>query len=589
MRIAILDREKCNPKKCGWACVKACPINRKGDKCITKNEDEQKAEIEEALCIGCGICVSKCPFDAIRIVNTPEELDEKPVHRFGKNQFVLYRLPIPQPGKVIGLLGQNGLGKSTALKILSEQVKPNLGEPGQEATPEQISEIFRGTQLQDYFEDMGEEKTTAYKPQKVEQIPRVYEGRVGDFLEKADERDMVEEVLDKLSIGHIKDRKLEELSGGELQRVAITATICKEADIYYFDEPSSYLDVYQRLQMGKLIQELAKEKTVMVVDHDLATLDYVADRIHIFYGEPGAYGVVSEPYSTRKGINTFLDGYIKEANVRFRSEPVKFEVRAPTKEKEKRALIKFPEIRKRLGDFEMEIEGGEIAQEEQLGIFGANALGKSTFAKILSGEMEPDEGEIGENVFISYKPQQIDFDVEGTVMQLFSRHVDNPYSSDFKNQILGPLSLEKLLDHKLSTLSGGEMQRVAIAICLSEEADIYLLDEPSAYLDVDQRLAVGKLIRSVTSKNDATSMVIDHDILFLDYLSERGMVFLGEPGKKGKALKPSGLESSFNKFLEDVGVTFRRDPQTGRPRANKLDSVKDREQKSRGNYYYSEK
>ncbi len=583
MRIAIVDPEKCNPEKCDWECFKACPVNRKGDKCIKK---DKKARIEESLCIGCGICVTKCPFDAIRIVNTPEELDERPIHRFGENAFVLYRLPIPKKGGVVGLLGGNGLGKSTALKILSGQIEPNLGDPGESASIDEISEIFRGTQLHDYFQSMEEERVTAYKPQRVEKIPEIYEGRVGDFLDRVDEREVLGDVLDRLSIDNITDRKLEELSGGELQRVAITATICKQADIYYFDEPSSYLDVYQRLQMGKLIQELAEDKTVMVVDNDLATLDYLADTIHVFYGEPGAYGVISKPYSTRKGINAYLEGYIREDNVRFRDEPVRFDVRAPTQEKERKTLLEFPETHKKLGDFRLTVEEGKLAQEEQLGIFGANALGKSTFAKILTGELQADEGGPDESIDISYKPQKIRTGGSGRVIDFLSKFVDNPYSNDFKNQILRPLELEHLLDNMVSNLSGGERQRLAIAVCLSKESDVYLMDEPSAYLDVDQRLAVAKLIQSVTSRNEASCMVIDHDILFLDYLSERGMVFLGDPGVEGRGVKPGALESSFNCFLEDVGVTFRRDPQTGRPRANKLGSVKDREQKKKGNYYY---
>lgn len=585
MRIAIVDEEKCSPEKCDWLCLKVCPVNRKGEDCIT---EEEVARIEEELCIGCGICVNKCPFDAIEIVKTPEELEEEPIHRFGDNGFVLYRLPVPEPGNVIGLLGKNSLGKSTAFKVLSGSIDPNLGEPGREVTSEEISGIFRGTQLQKYFEDLEGQIETAYKPQEVEKIPRFYDGSAVKFLEEVDGKGNVEEVLNRLEIEHVKDRNLEDLSGGELQRVALAATLLKDADIYYFDEPSSYLDVQQRLRVGGMIRELAEEKMVMVVDHDLATLDFVADKIHILYGKPGAYGVVSIPYSTRKGINAFLEGYIKEDNVRIRDKEIEFEVRAPTKEKEKTTFLEFTDLEKRLGDFELRVDSGEIREEEQLGVFGANALGKTTFAEMLAGGLEPDEGELERELSISFKPQQVDLDFDGKVIDFLSREVDNPYSDDYRNQILRPLGLDRLLENDVESLSGGEKQRLAIAVALSGDAELYLLDEPSAFLDVDQRLKLADMLDSIVSQREATSLVIDHDLLFLDYLSERGMVFLGESGKEGHAKSPTGLEKSFNVFLKNIGITFRRDQRTGRPRANKPESVKDREQKESGDYYYTE-
>ncbi|UCG95516.1 MAG: ribosome biogenesis/translation initiation ATPase RLI [archaeon] len=572
MRIAVIDYEKCNPKKCSYECIRFCPRNRAGDKCIFKGE-EGKPIIDENICIGCGICIKKCPFRAIQVVNLPEALKENPVHRFGRNGFVLYRLPIPTPGKVIGLLGSNGTGKSTALKILSGKLEPNLG--GSETS---IEKMFRGNELQDYFGKLAGTRTV-YKPQQVDQIPEIYKGKVTKVVNKKGK-----EFLERLHLSYITDRDVSDLSGGELQRLAIAMALSRDGDFYFIDEPSSYLDVRERLEVGKLIREVSREKTVMVVEHDLATLDFMADQIHIFYGTPGVYGIVSKPYGVRVGINTFLHGYIKEDNVRMRPEPIRFEVISPTKEKENPVLVRFSEIKKKLEKFILVTEPGRIYAEDVLGIFGANALGKTTFARIMSGELEPDSGLINPRVRISYKPQYIHTNHEGTVGEVLRK---NSNFSKYKNYLLGPLSLERLMDSRVKTLSGGEAQRLVIALCLLQDAEMYLLDEPSAYLDVEQRLAAAKVIQNIVKLREATCMVIDHDLLFLDFISRRGMVFLGEPGKEGMAKEPAGLEKAFNTFLKDLKVTFRRDPENGRPRANKPESVKDREQKEKGNYYYS--
>jgi len=570
MRIAVIDKELCKSDKCQKECIAVCPINRTGKRCIYLGEDT-KSVIDETLCIGCGICVKKCPFKAISVVNTPEKLKEDPVYRYGQNGFTLFRLPFPIKGEVVGLLGPNGVGKTTALNILSGKIK----------IKEDIIKAFRGTELQSHLEKIKHnEIKSVIKPQQIEIFSKI-DKTVNEILDDNDEKNIKQDIIDKLHLYNFLNRKLSQLSGGELQRVAIATTIMKKADIYYIDEPTSYLDVYQRLNVAKIIRELSKDAAVLVVEHDLATLDFLADRIHIFYGVPGVYGIVSKPYGVRVGINTFLDGYIKEDNVRIRDK-IDFNIGKTTEITEHTIILQWPEIEKKLDGFELRVEKGHIYDSEVLGIFGSNALGKTTFAKILAGEIKPDKGNIDKEIKIAYKPQYIQNNFDTIVKDVISSvtKIDN----DFMNIIGKPLNLEKIFEQNIRNLSGGELQRVAIAIALSRKSDMILMDEPSAFLDVEQRLHVAKLIRHISEMRKCPIIIIDHDLLFLSYLADRAMLFSGEPSKKGFAIQTT-LQDGFNKFLKDLNITFRKD-ETGRPRANKPGSVKDNEQKQKNIYFY---
>ncbi|AFK18126.1 ribosome biogenesis/translation initiation ATPase RLI [Haloferax mediterranei ATCC 33500] len=599
--IAVVDLDRCSPDRCSYECSNFCPPNRTGKECITlRGEDAEQGgpdqvRISEEICLGetCGICVEKCPFDAIEIINLPSELDEDPTHRYGENAFSLYGLPVPESGSVTGILGPNGIGKTTAVRALAGEMVPNLGNYDDEPSWEAVLDRFRGTELQNYVEQVRDgEVTIARKPQYVDQIPKQFDGKARELLEATDERGALDSYIDRLDIGPVVDNHIDTLSGGELQRVALAATLARDRDFYFLDEISPYLDIGQRVTAARLIRELAEDedRAVLVVEHDLAILDLLADTLHVAYGEPGAYGVVTDPKSVRNGINEYLKGYLTNENMRIRPEAITFEEHAPRETTKAEPLIEYPELSKSYGDgeFSLDVDSGTIYNGEVLGIVGPNGIGKSTLAQLFTGDLTPDMGELDFALDISYKPQYIEIDQPMRVDAFLSSITDQFGSSYWNTEIANPLQLNRIMERNLTDLSGGERQRVAIAACLSQNADLYLLDEPSAHLDVEQRVQATSAIRRYAENHDATVMVIDHDIYMMDLLADRLMVFDGEPSIEGHASKPQEMRNGMNDFLSDLDITFRRDERTSRPRINKPESQLDREQKRSGEYYYAE-
>lgn len=591
MRIAVVDKERCKPDKCTQECIRFCPMVRTRREAIKLDEDG-KAYVSEFVCSGCGICVKKCPFDALSIVNLPDELESDHLHRFGPNSFTLYRIPRPRQGNVVGLLGRNAIGKSTLLKILAGELVPNFGEFDEPPTREEIIEHYEGTPMHDYFEGVyGGDFNAIHKPQYVDKIPQVVKGKTGELLEKLDERNMLDEIVEDLELGHLLERDLAVLSGGELQRVAIATAIIRDAPVYLFDEPSSFLDVYQRTRAARIIRGLADdERMVIAAEHDLAVLDYMSDEIFILYGDPDVYGIVSNVHSTREGINLYIKGYLPDENIRFRQNPIEFHEKPPQDaQRTTYHILEWTEMVKDYGGFRLEVDAGGIGVGEVVGILGMNGIGKTTFIRLLAGVEDPTSGQVtNPEVKVSYKPQYITGDIEGTAEQILRKAAGSKYATNwYKAEIISPLHIKKQLDKEVGILSGGELQRVAIAECLSRDADIYLLDEPSAYLDVEERLAVAHAIRRITKMQGVTAFVVEHDIVTQDFIADKIMVFDGEAGKYGHAGNPQNLEDGMNTFLEQMDVTFRRDGDTKRPRVNKPDSRLDREQKKSGRYYYS--
>lgn len=579
-RIAVIDRNLCIRQKCGYVCMKVCPVNRMGEECIVKEKETEFPVISELLCIGCGICTRKCPVKCISIINLAKELD-LPIFQYGVNTFRLYGLPLPKEGGAASLIGKNGIGKTTAIGLLANQKKPNFGKPEKEFSEEEIWENLSLEQRR-YFDSIGKEIKVSMKPQYVNRIRDHYKGSVRGLIESAGaSKQATEDAIAKFKLEKIADRDVQTLSGGELQKAALAAVYAKDADIYYFDEVTNYLDIEERLSVAVVLKELAERKSVMLAEHDLTILDYVSSYVYIIYGEDNVYGVVSGVKNTRAGINEYVNGFLKDENVRFRDHELEFishsegEVKTPVK-------LEYSEFHKKFPSFSFKSKKGSIRLGEVIGLVGKNALGKSLLVKMLAGVEKPDKGSPLE-IKVSYKPQYIKAE-DITVAEVFSsKRLSGTIFEEAKRR----LRITPLMEKKLTQLSGGELQRVALTLALGTEADVYLFDEPSAFLDIEQRFEFASLLRKVISGSEKSAFVVDHDIVFVDAIANRLIVFDGESSVKGSASEPYDKRNGMNEFLKGAGITMRRDKDSHRPRINKPGSALDEQQKKSGDYYYS--
>ena len=567
-------------------------------------------------------------------------MEKYSTHRYGENQFQLYKLPIPVLGKVIGLVGSNGCGKTTCIQILAKKLKPNFGKFNSKEilTNKDLSKKFKGTALQNYF--LNENKAVV-KPQHIELMTKVIEFKdmtVNDILVKYSNVsiDTLNEYIEQMDLKKLLDRRIDALSGGALQRLNCVLVCIRTADVYIFDEPTNYLDIRQRINLANLIKSKRTENNyIVVIEHDLSILDYISDSISILYGSPANYGVVSMSYKTSQAINILLDGFIPGENMRFRKESFTFnnlskdieeiedmlenadnidnsvnekvimkkKKKSDTKEEitkkmiESRILIKYPSMTKTLETFHLDITGGEFILNAGITILlGPNGTGKTTLLKLLAGQLKPDDENIElPNLAISYKPQHIDSlflrgDPDQSVYTFLVNHIGNMIvDPEFKTDVLNVLEIDKIFSNQVETLSGGERQLVAITLTLGKSADLYLIDEPSAFLCSEKRLAVCKAIKNFVHHSQKSVFIVEHDILMGITLGNnlfgRVIVFSGEPDIKTTASAPMALKQGMNMFLKQLDITFRQDKNNGRPRINKKNGRADTEQKKAGEYF----
>jgi ATP-binding cassette subfamily E protein 1 len=590
-RLAIVDYEKCKPTKCNKECMSYCPPNRQGVKCVTMEDIEdigKKASISNAFCIGCGICTKKCPFGAINIVNIPQELDEsRTLYSYGENSFRVYNPLSIKKGACIGLLGSNGLGKSTILKILAGKIKIDLKD-------KKLRKMLGSQEIFKYISLKN--NTVSYKPQEVLKISKLTK-KVSDVFDS-----ISSEYIKHFKLSDLANRRFNELSGGEIQRLLISLSCSEKANTYLFDEPSAFLDIKQRVKMANALMNLRNDNYVVCIDHDLCIFDYICDYVACMYGEPSCYGVITSLYSTFNGINSYLDGYFKKENVKFRKMPIKFKIPSldtqPMKNKEKE---KDNEQGEKIdqgtkykactidysGKFKLNVEKGSFRKGQVILLIGENGTGKSTFINMLAGDIKTKNNDILGKIKKSYKKQHPT--VQGVVEDMTVEDLLSQRglltNATFKTLVIKPLKVSKMLDTKISELSGGQMQRLCITLCLGKSSDIYLLDEPSAYIDVDDRMHVAKIIRRYARMYGKTIFIVEHDIVMASCIADNVILFSGQPSVECTAHTPQDMNIGINEFLKSINITMRKARKTGRPRINKYKCQQDVKQRKSGQYF----
>jgi ATP-binding cassette subfamily E protein 1 len=605
-RIAIVNKDKCKPTKCKRECISGCPPQQRGKEVIRLVDIEdvgkpmqhtkpmtkkQIAQIVENDCIGCNMCVKRCPFDAISIVNLPHTNPADLVHQYGPNSFRLYKLPELGTNRVVGIIGENGVGKTTLINILCGRQIPSAAT---DATQQAFVAKYRGSTMHTYLTKLyrGELRCTI-KEQKIKQTATQNQ-TVAEFIGTTVAVDA--HMYREFAIDTLCSKRMFELSGGELQRVLCYSTISQQADVYIFDEPSNFLDIKQRLVVSRYIRKLATVgKYVIVIDHDMSMLDYMADEVHIIYGKANSYGIVSGTIQTAEGINQYLDGFIVSENVRFRAEP--FKLQAPQTDasdtipsgKNHVCEISYSDITVTYPGFQLNIPADTITLNHAMYvILGENGTGKTTLMQTLASTT---------GLTVSMKEQTLSFTggEKGcpSVEAVFYAKIREAYLDPvFIHEVIDPLGIRDLLGQRMDLLSGGNLQKVLLVLCLGTPADVYFVDEPSANLDIEKRLAVIRVLNKFVSRTGKCMFVVEHDIMM-------AVAFAQSPYSKIISIEghvsPSMVQSTVSthlefgegicRFLKQLGITMRVAQKNNRPRINKHGSQIEKGQLLSGNYY----
>ncbi|WZZ55387.1 hypothetical protein YC2023_055494 [Brassica napus] len=501
--------------------------------------------------------------EARQVTNVANDVPlDIPTHRYGPGSFDIHGLPNLYLGTVVGLLGGKSTGKTTCLKILAGQLKPNLGRFEDPPEWDEIIDHFDTEHIRTYLTRLQTNTlNVALKSQDLTVYRSSLTVRTSLEESKGTGFDSMEELIEDLDMTSMLDTCVTDLSDAELQRFAIASTIVQMADVYLFDEPTIFLDARQKYQVARVILSVVKpDRYVCITDNDMSVLDLVCDHI-LYTGEETTSGEVH------------LDHY--PLTLEELSEEI---VTPPT--------YRYPEtVVKGFGTFSLHVMGGDLRSSEITVVLGNMHTGKTLFLEWLN------RISVGQD--FSHKDQKMikcenRHDTVATHLYRLIRF--SSLDRVFQELVLKPLGIVKILDKRIKEVSQSTLQKIAIATCLGqvahlEGARVFLLDEPSIHLDARERVIAAQTIKRFIAYSRKAALVVEQDFMMATYLADRVIVVQGEPGVQSTVNSPVLMSNGVNQYLSDLNITCRTNRFTSLARMNKPRSVEDEEQKTGGHFF----
>lgn len=472
-----------------------------------------------------------------------------------------------EEGDKIGLIARNGTGKSTLMSIIAGVQSPDSGQVvcrnGLRIgyLPQQPEFSAGSTVLSAAMEHSGDIASTvlayenAIATDNREAIHTLTASM--DAISAWDYKDKLHQVLGQLGLFDMS-QPVAQLSGGQRKRLAIARLVMQQADFLLLDEPTNHLDIESIQWLEDYLKSY--NGAVLLISHDRAFLDNVTTRtVELSLGKIYDYKV---PYSKfvelraerrRQQLAAYQNQQrmiekTEEFIEKFRYKPTKSnQVQSRIKQLERierievdeedlsRLNIKFPPA-PRSGQIVAEIKGvGKsfgskhvfsgaeftIERGAKIALVGRNGEGKTTLARMLTGELSPTEGEIriGANVNIGYYAQNQDdlMDGEFTVFDTLDRVAVGDIRTRLRDILGAFLFRGEDIDKKVKVLSGGERSRLAMARLMLEPYNLLILDEPTNHMDMRSK----DILKNALTKYDGTLVVVSHDREFLDGLVDK--------------------------------------------------------------------